>query len=105
MNSAPSPLILPWIQQTLAKHAAKARPVASLNSPRLPRYFSPGTLASAKVVGANVVPLPPLAALGLSQYADFEHMSASGIGQRGGNLVSWRKPRRSELPVGTVTQS
>lgn len=73
------PLILHWIQQTLDAHAPMDRPVASLNFPRLPLYFSPATMASAKVVAVDVVPLPPLAALGLSQFADFERMDASGI--------------------------
>ncbi len=73
------PLILNWIRQTLAAHAAQARPVTSLKLPRLPMYFSPNTLAAAKVVGVNVVPLPPLTALGLGQFADFERMDARGI--------------------------
>ena len=73
------PLILKWIQGTLTAHAPKVRPGASLGFPRLPHYFSLATLASAKVVAVEVVPLPPLTALGLSQYADFEKMDASGI--------------------------
>lgn len=73
------PLVLHWIQETLAAHAAMARPVASLNFPRLPHYFSPETLAAAKVVAVDVVPLPPLTALGLVQFADFERMDANGI--------------------------
>ncbi len=73
------PLILNWIRQTLAAHAAKARPVASFNFPRLPRYFSPATLTSAKVVAVAVVPLPPLAAFGLSRFAGFEKMDVRGI--------------------------
>jgi hypothetical protein len=51
----------------------------SLNFPRLPRYFSPATLTSAKVVAVKIVPLPPLTALGLGQFAGFEHMDAIGI--------------------------
>jgi hypothetical protein len=73
------PLILKWMRQTLAAHAAKAQPVASLGFARLPRYFTPTTLATAKVVAVAVVPLPPLTALGLSGFADFEQMDASGI--------------------------
>jgi hypothetical protein len=73
------PLILNWIQQTLAAHTPMARPVASLNFPRLPQYFSPSTLASAKVIAVDVVPQPPLTAFGLGQYADFENMDANGI--------------------------
>ena len=73
------PFILNWIRQTIAQHTTKARPVASINFPRLPRYFSPATLATAKVVAVDAVPLPPLTALGLGQFADFENMEASGI--------------------------
>ena len=72
-------VLLRWIQQTLAAHAPMARPVASLNFPRLPHYFTPATLASAKVVEVDVVPLPQLSALGLGQFADFENMDASVI--------------------------
>ena len=49
------PPILKWIEQTLAAHAPMARPVASLNFPRLPCYVTPATLASAKVVAVAVV--------------------------------------------------
>ena len=73
------PLILKWIEQTLAAHAPMARPVASLSFPRLPRYFSPVTLTTAKVVAVEVVPLPPLTAFGLGRFADFEQMDANGI--------------------------
>jgi len=73
------PLLLSWIRQTVTAHAPRARPVAALNFPRLPHYFAPATLASAKVVAVEAVPVPPLSALGLSQYADFERRNANGI--------------------------
>jgi hypothetical protein len=73
------PPILNWIEQILAAHVPMARPVASLNFPRLPLFFNPATLAIAKVVAVEVVPLPPLTAFGLTQFADFEQMDASGI--------------------------
>jgi hypothetical protein len=73
------PLILSWIKQTIAAHAVKARADASLSFSRLPQYFTPATLASAKIVAVDVVPLPPLTALSLSRFVDFERMSASGI--------------------------
>lgn len=73
------PLILNWIQQTLAKHTAKARPVMSLGFKRLTPYFTQARLATAKVVVVEVVPVPPLTAIGLRQFADFERMSASAI--------------------------
>ena len=73
------PLILNWIQQTLSTHAARARPVASLNFPRLRSYFTPATLDAARVVAVDTVPLPPLTALGLTGFTDFENTDAIGI--------------------------
>jgi hypothetical protein len=76
------PLMLNWIRQTLAAHAPKARQVASLGLPRLPHYLTPATVASAKVVAVDVVPVPPLTGLGLSQFAprSFLSLLASLIG-------------------------
>lgn len=73
------PLIMGWIQQTLAAHARKSRAVASLGFQRLPQYFSPELLAYAKVVYVDVVPVPPLSQLGLNQFTDFENMKMGGI--------------------------
>lgn len=73
------PLIIGWIEQTLAAHARKTRTVASLGFPRLPQYYSAELLASAKVVYVSAVPTPPLTRLGLSQFADFENMDACGM--------------------------
>jgi hypothetical protein len=73
------PLIFGWIQNTLAEHKASARPIASLGFKRLPLYFDPDVLAKAKVVYVPKVPAPPLSAIGLSQFSDFENMDAGGI--------------------------
>jgi hypothetical protein len=73
------PLIIDWIRQLLAAHAASARTIASLGFKRLPQYFSKEVLESAKVVYVDEVPAPPLSALGLNQFADFENMNAAGI--------------------------
>jgi hypothetical protein len=73
------PLIFAWIQDTLAKHASNAQPVASLGFKRLPLYFSPDVLAKAKVVYLPKVPAPPLSAIGLNQFSVFESMDAGGI--------------------------
>jgi hypothetical protein len=73
------PLILGWIQKTLVEHSASAQSIASLGLKRLPSYFSPGFLASAKVVYVAKVPVPPLRTIGLPQFADFESMDAAGI--------------------------
>jgi hypothetical protein len=73
------PLIAGWIQQTLAGHAAAAKPVASFAFSRLPQYYDPELLASSRAVVVAKVPMPPLSAIGLSRFSDFEHMDAGGI--------------------------
>jgi hypothetical protein len=73
------PLILTWIQKTLADHAASVRPIASLKFKRLPLYFPADFLEKAKVVYVHRVPTPPLSAIGLPQFSDFENMTAAGM--------------------------
>lgn len=73
------PLILGWIQQTIAGHALKTRSVASLGFQRLPQFFNPEMLTHAKVTYVDVVPAPPLGQLGLNQFAEFESMQMDGI--------------------------
>jgi hypothetical protein len=73
------PLILVWIQKTLAEHATSAVTVASLGFSRLPHYYDETTLFSAKVVSVSRVPVPPLSAMGLDRFRDFERMDIAGI--------------------------
>jgi hypothetical protein len=73
------PLILSWIQGTLTRHTPQARPVSSLGFKRLAQYFSSEVLASSKVVYVAAVPTPPLSAMGLHQFSDFENMNGMGI--------------------------
>jgi hypothetical protein len=73
------PLIAGWIKKTLAEHASAARPVASLGFSRLPHYYDAQILASSMVVFVSRVPVPPLSALGLARFRDFERMDAGGI--------------------------
>lgn len=73
------PVILDWIHKTVAAHAPLARVVASLDFPRLPQYFSRELLASSHVIPIEVVPTPPLTAIGLPEFAAFENMDANGI--------------------------
>src|ERR1051325_1888582 len=73
------PLVLGWIQNILAEHKAAARSIASLGFKRLPLYFPSELLSTAKVVYVSKVPTPPLSALGLTQFSDFENMNAAGI--------------------------
>jgi hypothetical protein len=46
---------------------------------RLPLYFSQELLETAKVVAVDRVPVPPLSAIGLSQFAEFERGDYDGI--------------------------
>jgi len=73
------PLIIDWIRKLLSAHAVNARAIASLGFKRLPQYFRSDVLQGAKVVYVDKVPAPPLMALGLGQFADFETMNAAGI--------------------------
>ena len=68
-----------WIQRTLSTHATQAGSVASLPFPRLPYYYSEATLNAGKFVVVPRVPVPPLSALGLHQFAEFEHGDYDGI--------------------------
>ena len=73
------PLIISWIDSTLAAHAQDARLVASMGFKRLPSFYSAGLLARAKVVAVERVPVPPLVAMGLPEFGDFEHGNYTGI--------------------------
>ena len=73
------PSIFAWIRGTLNSHPAQARTVASLGFQRLPQYFTPDLLATSKVVYVASVPIPPLSAMGLKQFSDFENMNADGV--------------------------
>ena len=73
------PVILGWIRQALAEHAAAAQPVASLGFSRLPDYYEEGLLATARAVVVAKVPVPPLSAMGLAALGAFERMEMAGI--------------------------
>ncbi len=68
-----------WITAIESAHAGQAQPVAAQGFPRLPHYFSRELLGSARVVVVERVPMPPLTALGLSQFAEFERADNSGV--------------------------
>jgi len=76
---AAHPVIAGWIQNTLAQHAAAAKPVASLGFKRLPQYYDAELLASSRAVVVARVPMPPLSAMGLNRFSDFDRMDAGGI--------------------------
>lgn len=73
------PLLAGWIDGTLRTHAAMARSVASCGFKRLPLYYSPTLLARAKFVAVARCPTPPLTAMGLEQFREFEGMDPGGI--------------------------
>jgi hypothetical protein len=73
------PTMLDWIQGTLEAHAANARLVAPFGFPRLPRHFSKGLLTGTSVVITDHIPVPPLSAWGLREFASFETQHMSGI--------------------------
>ena len=54
------PPLVAWIRNTLAASAPVAQTVASRGFSRLPLYFTEKTLASAKVVFVEPLPIPPL---------------------------------------------
>jgi hypothetical protein len=73
------PLVADWIQKTLGEHAGAAKSVASFGFNRLPDYYDAQLLTSSKVVVVSRVPVPPLSAMGLDWFSDFEQMDAAGI--------------------------
>lgn len=73
------PFVHGWIQRTLKFSAPDAIAVASLNLPRLPHFFSRALLERTRVVTVDAVPKPPLTAVGLDQFAEFEKMEAGAI--------------------------
>ena len=73
------PGLLGWIDTMLRAHAGNMQTVVSRGFPRLPLYFSVDTLASAKVVLVDKLPIPPLSSWGLTCFADFERGNFHGI--------------------------
>ena len=73
------PAIKTWIEGTLASHCAMERQVTSYVFPRLAAYYSTRLLDSSHVVEVQRVPIPPLAALGLPEFAEFENGDYEGI--------------------------
>ena len=73
------PAISKWILLTLDANADRARPVASFQFRRLPRYFSELLLSTTSVVVTFDLPRPPLSALGLSVFSSFEKQAMCAI--------------------------
>jgi hypothetical protein len=73
------PQVAKWIDQTLASHGPEAQTVASMGFKRLPLYFNQSFLTSAKFIIIDRMPVPPLASMGLPQYAEFEKGDYDGV--------------------------
>jgi len=73
------PLVSGWIDQTLAIHAAKVRPVSDFGFERLPKYYSATFLAGAKVIPIERVPMPPLSQFELPEFGEFEKGDYAGV--------------------------
>ena len=73
------PKVQAWIQKTLAAHEKDAQPIASMRFARLPLYFDPTSLDTAKFIPIDRVPMPPLSAMGLDRFAVFEQGDFNGV--------------------------
>jgi hypothetical protein len=73
------PKLLSWIQETLSFYENNAKPIASMQFVRLPLYFDPTFLESAKFIAVDQIPTPPLSQMGLSRFAVFEQGNFNGI--------------------------
>ena len=73
------PKVMGWIQQTLVAYKTLARSVTSKNFKLLPLYFSRTQIEAAKFVVVDRVPVPPLSAIGLSRFKEFERGDYDGI--------------------------
>jgi len=64
------PLILSWIDATVAEHHSLATPVADLDLPHLSRYFPSKLLRQTTAVHlTEQLPLPPLNEIGLDEFS------------------------------------
>ena len=73
------PKLRAWILKTLEFYEKNAKPVASMPFVRLPLYFDPSLLETAKFIAIDRLPMPPLSAMGLSRFAVFEQGDFNGI--------------------------
>lgn len=73
------PAIRKWIETTVAESRPAARPLSAYGFTRLAHYFDAETLKRASVIEVDVVPKPPLTALGLRQFSDFEQLNGAGL--------------------------
>jgi hypothetical protein len=68
-----------WINQILITNDKAKQNVSSGNFLRLPHYFPKNFLDSAQFIVVDKIPVPPLTAMGLKQFSDFENGDYAGI--------------------------
>ena len=73
------PPLIEWIRKMLDANAHVAQTVSSRGFSRLPHYFTKHTLVTTKVVIVDPLPVPPLASMGLTRFADFLRGDSDGI--------------------------
>ena len=75
------PLIRQWINDLLYTSSAQSKSIKEFGFKRLSQYYSEETLNLARVVVADRLPVPPLAALGFTnpQFASFEQGNYGAI--------------------------
>lgn len=73
------PILIGWINKTVAAHAPLSKPVSGLGFRRLPSYFSAALLSAARVVHVDRLPMPPLSQMGFTQFTEWERIEYGGI--------------------------
>ena len=73
------PLIIEWIDNTLAKYSLLSKNVVDLNFLRLPQYFSNQLLLNTKVVILDSIPIIPPLLPELNEFVDFFKGNIAGI--------------------------
>jgi hypothetical protein len=73
------PTVREWIVAVIAQHAGEARPVGALGFQNLGKYYPAELLGRARAVSVASIPIPPLARLGLSEFAALEMLPFTGM--------------------------
>src|SRR5262245_29698054 len=95
--AAAYPVMLAWIQQTIADHRHSAKSIASRQFKRLPLYFSSELMATTKVVTAARVQIPPLSSMGLQRFEEFERGDYAGVTYLDTIFVKGRRSNDEEI--------
>jgi hypothetical protein len=91
------PVLLDWIQRTIAEHEHSGKIVAAEGFKHLPLYFSQDLLNTTTVVAISRVPIPPLSSMGLHRFGDFERGDFDGVTYLNTNFVKRTKAADEEL--------